>query len=859
MGHYQLDVDPDSLRLAKKSYAAVAEELGRRATKVEATPGDIGDDWQGSAATTVKADMGTVATMLTAFQGDFEDAATALSNLATVYDDALATIGRLNTRHSDAVADYEATLRRLDREHDQDVRDLTKDGRVSHRFEHEELGEIYSGKRSSAAGVRDGIVEKLDAQYEDLVESCRTATSTCARSLENATYVKVPKDIQLNLSDPRGAQAAYVALYDAAEEALGDELTLLQDLDEADDSAKVADRDRVEEIIYNYSNFPPEERAELLEILRKHQGDPEFAGLLANGVDLRQLANAMAAAQDGPWADGTEFETSDAYNQDLINALGPLLGLASMVQGDHRLPDDEADRWVKGITAQGTNDITQSLPGSQLILAALLGQGAWDPELLADVSARVIDFERHDLGGADKWDFHLGGGAYIYTPDGLYLDPVQALATALSRNRSAAQTLLTQGGDRTLELDGDDVVVPDVLAYLLLERQWNGPLGEKAVTALLTSALEDKPGDPVPAELARQLQGIVAYGEEQAAKAKAEAEKNDKPWYVDLGHFVLDLGGLVPLVGEIADLINAGWYELEGDHVNAGLSAAGAIPFAGWAATGGKLTLKGLKGVVSPELYAKLSKQLEALGDRASYNVQYLNGNELLHIDFKHADDLAAALKAPQPNTIYQSGDLIIYTDAKGVISVGGRGGMRRFMALGDHFKHLPAGTELKYGGHVFRLGDDGALELIALNRFKPIWGHGEAFNAQNWHRYKYNEVFVDGGRRLDSYEPGKWIVERKYRQYGELSDPTRLKKDIDLTVDHYAGRVVPDTPGNRANFPDEVGKPLRGDLVLEIPPQGGPLDAAYLKYAERQDPPVIIRDTDGKIYTPDFPEGRLP
>jgi hypothetical protein len=57
-------------------------------------------------------------------------------------------------------------------------------------------------------------------------------------------------------------------------------------------------------------------------------------------------------------------------------------------------------------------------------------------------------------------------------------------------------------------------------------------------------------------------------------------------------HTVLDVAGLVPVIGEPADLLNAGIYEAQGDHVNAGLSAAGAIPFVGWGATGGKFALK---------------------------------------------------------------------------------------------------------------------------------------------------------------------------------------------------------------------------------------------------------------------------
>src|SRR5262245_53591062 len=65
-----------------------------------------------------------------------------------------------------------------------------------------------------------------------------------------------------------------------------------------------------------------------------------------------------------------------------------------------------------------------------------------------------------------------------------------------------------------------------------------------------------------------------------------------------LGHAVLDVAGLVPVVGEVADLANAGWYAAEGDYANAALSAAGAIPFVGWGAAaikGGKYAYKGIK------------------------------------------------------------------------------------------------------------------------------------------------------------------------------------------------------------------------------------------------------------------------
>ena len=64
----------------------------------------------------------------------------------------------------------------------------------------------------------------------------------------------------------------------------------------------------------------------------------------------------------------------------------------------------------------------------------------------------------------------------------------------------------------------------------------------------------------------------------------------------DLGHAALDVVGVIPVVGEAADLANAAWYTAEGDYANAALSAASAIPFAGWGATAvkaGKYAVKG--------------------------------------------------------------------------------------------------------------------------------------------------------------------------------------------------------------------------------------------------------------------------
>lgn len=87
-------------------------------------------------------------------------------------------------------------------------------------------------------------------------------------------------------------------------------------------------------------------------------------------------------------------------------------------------------------------------------------------------------------------------------------------------------------------------------------------------------------------------EGGVAWG------STAEA---DDGFFSDIGHTVLDVAGLVPIIGEPADAANAAWYTADGDYSNAALSAAAMVPLAGWAATGGKFGVKGVRAVRSAD------------------------------------------------------------------------------------------------------------------------------------------------------------------------------------------------------------------------------------------------------------------
>jgi RHS repeat-associated protein len=75
-------------------------------------------------------------------------------------------------------------------------------------------------------------------------------------------------------------------------------------------------------------------------------------------------------------------------------------------------------------------------------------------------------------------------------------------------------------------------------------------------------------------------------------RSTSSANSGDEDGIGGFLHGALDVIGMVPLIGEPADLLNAGIYAAEGDIVNAGLSAASAIPLAGNVIGAGKLALK---------------------------------------------------------------------------------------------------------------------------------------------------------------------------------------------------------------------------------------------------------------------------
>lgn len=112
---------------------------------------------------------------------------------------------------------------------------------------------------------------------------------------------------------------------------------------------------------------------------------------------------------------------------------------------------------------------------------------------------------------------------------------------------------------------------------------------------------------------------------------------------MDIVHGALDLAGFIPALGAIPDGINAGIYAVEGDWVNAGLSAIAAVPAWG---DGIKLTTMMGKSMIKVEARAAvklgeegLSKELKAMkaaskSDRAAAKAANKADDEALDLTF---------------------------------------------------------------------------------------------------------------------------------------------------------------------------------------------------------------------------------
>lgn len=526
---------------------------------------------------------------------------------------------------------------------------------------------------------------------------------------------------------------------------------------------------------------------ELLQLLEDNALDPYFAQALAGRLDPQALDDYLRLVNNGMFEAGhqgpEELEQFETDFDSLVTNLGLTLGLASQGTGSLAVPG-LADRWVEFIEQDGP-----MRSGSVNRLSVVISRGMWSDEFILGVTQKVMDLEGDS--GQDYWAIMGMEFPYDPRPDGeieahLALDPLAGLFTAMQSNPEVVRQLFATGDTTTLSADGSEHQVNEQFYRMIRHRG----MEDETFTAFLTaiqSAIAAPPREGQPAfqmELAADLQIIATALEEEAQRAEEEAG----PLWAQIGHGILDLIGMFPVLGEPADLINGVWYYAEGDVINGSLSMGGAIPFAGWVSVGGKWVRRGLNA----EELANLNRLA-----RNGENIRLFTRDGTL------LDD-AADLTNPanfHPDRFLSPAELQRWS------------GNREFMR-----------------------------RLIAGNRF----------NAFLNPRYAYSEVPLTTGSqrpfRLDSYTPGEAIVSRKLTQLSQIQ-PATARGYIDEFASKYpAGTRIADTPSTRDL--GIAGDRLSGDMILELPPQIGPVPDEVIEYAWSQRPPISIVDINGVDYT---------
>ncbi|NCI45619.1 hypothetical protein [Sediminibacterium soli] len=147
---------------------------------------------------------------------------------------------------------------------------------------------------------------------------------------------------------------------------------------------------------------------------------------------------------------------------------------------------------------------------------------------------------------------------------------------------------------------------------------YSNDLGRMITYGEITQAFENNPGmiDAVEQELDFSEHGYLLLPGDMAADVAVEyfTLKLLHPdwskvrlistayWNVlrETVHFYLDVAGIVPVIGDAVDLVNGAIYFVEGDQLNAAISAGAAIPVWGWTATAGKWVKNATKTLSRP-------------------------------------------------------------------------------------------------------------------------------------------------------------------------------------------------------------------------------------------------------------------
>jgi len=184
-------------------------------------------------------------------------------------------------------------------------------------------------------------------------------------------------------------------------------------------------------------------------------------------------------------------------------------------------------------------------------------------------------------------------------------------------------------------------------------------------------------------------------------------------------HAALDVAGMVPVIGEVADGANALIYLSEGRYAEAGISAMGMIPVLGEAGKAGKWIAKGVKAGAETAVQKYAAKQVRsevAQQGQKKFSKECAGGN--CGIPGKScfvAGTIVSTREGPRPIEEIREGDEVLSRDPS-TGQLDWRPVVRTFVT--------PGALVLE----VTLVAEDGSRELLGVTREHPFWVEGQGW-----------------------------------------------------------------------------------------------------------------------------------
>lgn len=259
-----------------------------------------------------------------------------------------------------------------------------------------------------------------------------------------------------------------------------------------------------------------------------------------------------------------------------------------------------------------------------------------------------------------------------------------------------------------------------------------------------------------------------------AIEAETQEEGSTGEHVLDGLQLGLDVVGLIPVVGEAADIISAGISLARGDYVGAGLSLLSAIPFVGYAGTAGKATRYGAKmaeasGKVGKEAADRAAK--EAADKAAKEAAERKVREEAAKQTSLKAED-GAKIRPKKPTSLTKNGYKYDLDDKGRVLKVGGNLKLNKSQARNQNAQRNAGGKDRLpdvQGGHFIGRRFEGPKDEV--NHF--------AQNG-NFNNSSYRKLENSWERMLKDKKDVRIEITPKYTGDSLRPDTLKVKQWID-------------------------------------------------------------------------------